>query len=163
MSIHKTLANLYFKISQLKRQVYNRIKLMRRFFAAMMLTASATVLFTACSKSNDDKKNTAPTNNDSRKIKYEITGNYSGKFDVAYSDNINGMTHVTDVTLPWSKEIQYSSNVMTIGIGAQASAVGTPGQTATIKIYSNGTVVKTSTATAGSLGEMLIPTIAYSF
>jgi hypothetical protein len=135
---------------------------MKRAFMVAALAALTTTVFTACKKDNDSGSGGGGGGN-SRKIKYEITGNFSGKLDVVYSDNVNGTTQVSNVAVPWSKEIQYSSNVMTVGIGAQASVVGSPGQTATIKIYSNGNVVKTSAATAGSSGEIIIPTTAYGF
>lgn len=128
------------------------------------LTCLLAILFTGtflCSCKKDNNGVPAPGN--SRNIKYEITGNFTGKLDVLYSNNVSGNTAVTDVVLPWSKEIQYGSNVITIGIGAQGKTAGTPGQTATIKIYSNGVVVKTSAATAGTLGEIIFPTIAYGF
>ncbi|HJV18417.1 MAG TPA: MmpS family transport accessory protein [Sediminibacterium sp.] len=127
------------------------------------LTGFLAILFTGIFLYSCKKDNGGATPGNSRNIKYEITGNFTGKLDVLYSNNANGNTAVTDVVLPWSKEILYGSNVITIGIGAQGKTAGTPGQTATIKIYSNGIVVKTSTATAGALGEIVLPTIAYGF
>jgi len=121
------------------------------------VVAFAMVVTTSCKKDNPSGAS------DSRKIKYEITGTFSGKLDIVYNDNVNGNTHLTNVPLPWTKEITYGSNIMGIGIGAQASITGVSGQAATIKIYSGGTIVKTSTATAGSSGEILIPAIAYQF
>lgn len=133
-----------------------------KIFKNLLLTVTAfvivvTISFQSC------KKKPASESSYSHTIKYEITGSFSGKLDVIYNDNVNGNTHLTNVSLPWTKEIKYSSNIITIGIGAQASTTGASGQTATIKIYSGGVVVKTSTATAGSAGEILIPTIAYQF
>lgn len=122
-------------------------------FTFVMLFA----ILVSCKKKDPDQ------NSSSGKIRYEITGNFTGKFDVIYSDNVNGTTRVTNVALPWSKEVTYGSNVLSIGIGAQASTAGLPSQTATVKIYRDETVVKTTSATSGSLGEMVIPTIAYSF
>lgn len=109
------------------------------------------------------KKKDADQNSSLRKVRYEITGNFTGKFDVVYSDNISGTTRVTNVALPWSKEVTYDSRVLSIGVGAQASTTGVPSQTATIKIYRDESMVKTGSATAGSLGEMVLPTVAYSF
>lgn len=51
------------------------------------------------------------------------------------------------------KDINYPANITGIGIGAQASILGVAGQTATIKIHSQGNVVKTVSVTAGSWGE----------
>ena len=116
------------------------------------------VSFISCSKDKDGNGNT-----NSRVVKYEITGNFTGKLTVIYNDNVNGNTVVNNVSLPWSKEITYPGNVTGIGIGAQSSTSGTAGQTATVKIYSGSNVVKTGSATAGSLGELALPTIAFTF
>jgi len=133
---------------------------MKRTLLAATVMAFTAAAFTACKKDKDGNPAGGTTN---RKIKYEITGNFSGKLDVVYSDNVNGTTQVSGVSLPWSKEIQYGSNVMTVGIGAQGSVAGVPGQSATIKIYSDNKVVKTSIGTAGSLGEIIIPVAVYGF
>lgn len=125
-------------------------------FAVVTCAIGITISLQSCKKEN-------PSGPNARSVKYEITGTFSGKLDVVYNDNVNGNTHLTNVSVPWTKEINYGSNIMGIGIGAQASITGVSGQSATIKIYSGGTVVKTSTATAGPSGEILIPAIAYQF
>lgn len=130
---------------------------MKRAFLIAIVTVLTIAALYSCSKKTDNNNST------SRKIKYEITGTFSGKLNIVYNDNVNGNTTLTNITLPWTKEINYGSNVMAIGIGAQANTTGITGQTATLKIYSGGVVAKTSTATAGSLGEILIPTITYQF
>lgn len=129
-----------------------------KIFTFLLVIAS--VLFFSCKK---DNKGTA---NNSRMVKYEITGNFSGKLTIVYSDNVNGNTELTDISLPWSKEITYPNNIVGIGIGASHvsnSTLGIAGQTATMKIYSGGTVVKSSTATANSVGGILIPTLGHGF
>lgn len=125
---------------------------------------SAILFFTSCTKDNDGP-GPSPGGPNSRVVKYEITGNYTGKFTVVYNDNVNGNTVVNDVTLPFTKEITYPATVTGIGIGGHSNtpAPGAPGQTATIKIYSGGNVVKTASATAGSLGELTLPTMAHLF
>ncbi|WP_343534407.1 MmpS family transport accessory protein [Pedobacter sp.] len=124
----------------------------------MVIALFIIILLSACSKKSETKDVS-----NSRKVKYEITGTFTGKLTIVYNDNVSGNTTVSNVGLPWSKEIEYNSNVLAIGVGAQASVMGNQGQTAVLKIYSNGAAVKTSTATAGSAGEILIPTIAYGF
>jgi hypothetical protein len=132
---------------------------MKKYLKKTILLSLMVILFLAsCKKDNNSSGGT-----NSRAVKYEITGNFAGKLTVVYSDNVSGNTLVSDVVLPWSKEINYNSNVMGIGISGQASVVGVSGQTATLKIYSSGTVVKSGTATAGSLGELVLPSFAYSF
>jgi hypothetical protein len=132
---------------------------MKKYFKkTTFLYVLAILFFGSCKKDNADSGGT-----NSRVVKYEITGNFTGKLTVIYNDNVNGNTVVNGVTLPWTKEIIYPGNIAGIGIQAQASIQGTPGQTATMKIYSAGIAVKTSSATAGSLGELVLPAIAYTF
>ncbi|RPE07928.1 hypothetical protein EGT74_12685 [Chitinophaga lutea] len=114
-------------------------------------------VLSACSKKKDDDK--AP----SRNVKYEITGNFAGKLLILYNDNVNGNTVVNNATVPWSKEVSYPGTVAAIGIGGNATAAGTPGQTVTVKIYAGGTLVRSGTATAGALGELSLPALAFSF
>jgi Mycobacterium membrane protein len=116
------------------------------------------LFFSSCKK---DKEETPSAN--SRMVKYEITGNFSGKLFVVYLDNISGNTLVNDVTLPWSKEVTYGNNVIGIGISGQSSAFGVAGQTATLKIYSGGTVVKSETVIASNVGGIILPSFTYTF
>lgn len=111
-----------------------------------------------CKKSKDEEPSA-----DNRKIKYEVTGNFTGKLIVIYTDNVNGNTVVNNVTLPWTKEITYGSNIQAIGIGGSSSTVGVPGQTATLKIYAGGVVKASQTSPAGTVGELSLPTMAYDF
>lgn len=128
------------------------------FKKASLVLLSALFIFSSCKKENT---NTGGIN--SRVVKYEITGNFIGKLTVIYNDNVNGNTVVNNVSLPFLKDITYPANITGIGIGAQASVPGVARQTATMKIYSGGNVVKTVSATTGSLGELVLPTIAYTF
>lgn len=131
----------------------------KNVFSVIMVILAASVLY-GCSKKSDDN---GGGGGNSRKIKYEISGTFSGKLDVLYTDNVNGGTGLSNIAIPWTKEIEYGANVLAIGIGAQGSTAGVAGQTASIKIYSNGTVVKTTTATADASGGMLLPAITYGF
>ncbi|GAB2824875.1 hypothetical protein [Ferruginibacter profundus] len=124
-----------------------------------LLLTTVSLFLQACNKNDGDR---LPANN-TRVVKYEITGNYTGKLTVVYNDNVNGNTLVNDVAVPWSKEVTYLQNITGIGIGAQASMPGTLGQTATLKIYVNGTEVKRSSGSAGTSGELILPAIAYVF
>lgn len=129
-----------------------------RKYIALLLMITLTGTFTACS----DDAAEAPTT--SRVVTYEITGNYTGKLTIIYNDNVSGNTVLNDITLPWSVEVVYSANVLTIGMGAQSTvAMGSAGQMATMKILLNGKVVKSATSTTGSLGEIVLPTFAYTF
>ena len=132
---------------------------MRKYFRSISLVLLPILFFfSSCKKENN---NTGGAN--SKVVKYEITGTFTGKLTVIYNDNVNGNTVVNNVALPFLKDITYPANITGIGIGAQASVPGVARQTATMKIYSGGNVVKTVSATTGSLGELVLPTIAYTF
>jgi hypothetical protein len=120
--------------------------------------ALTVLMLGACKKSTVDQPMA-----DNRKIRYELTGNFTGKLTIIYNDNVNGNTIVSEVSLPWSKEITYANNIQGIGIGGSSTSFGTPGQTATLKIYANGIVKVTDTRTAGFAGELSLPTLSYNF
>ncbi len=124
----------------------------------ILILLPALLFISSCKKENGN-----PGGTNSRVVKYEITGNFTGKLTVIYNDNVTGNTVINNAALPFLKDITYPANVSGIGIGAQASVTGVAGQTATMKIYSGGTVVKTVSATAGSLGELVLPAISYIF
>jgi hypothetical protein len=134
------------------------MKTRTRSTLAVLSFALFIILLTGCKKDKDDNNN-----NSNRNVKYEITGTFSGKFVVVISDNNSGTQTYDNVSLPWSKEVTYGSNVISVGIGAASTTYGTANQTAVMKIYSGGTVVKTSNATAGSSGILSLPTIGHNF
>lgn len=121
------------------------------------------VLIILASTLNSCSSGDEPTANKPRKVRYEITGNFSGTFTVVYTALTGGNRVENNVSIGWSMEMDYPSSTTAIGIGAQATTPGSPGQAAVIKIFVEGKEVKSSSATAGSLGEMIIPTISYSF
>jgi hypothetical protein len=133
------------------------MKTLKQLSLPVLAFALLVLVMPGCKKDKDDNTPSGKT------VKYEITGNFSGAFTVIINDNVSGNLVLYNITLPWSKEIVYDSKVLAVGIGAGVTTYGTPGQTAVMKIYSNGNVVKTSNAAAGSQGEMSIPTLAHSF
>lgn len=125
-------------------------------------------IISSCKKEKEQatnvRDNPVPQSN-SRAIKYEISGNYSGQLFVVYYDNISGNSIDTVKSLPWSKEIVYAANVSGIGIAANSITghLGAPSQSATIKIYSAGNSVKTQSSVTDINGIINIPSIAYVF
>jgi hypothetical protein len=100
-----------------------------------------------------------------KNVKYEITGNYSGKLAIAYTA-ANASTETSDVnSLPWEKS--FTADASTLGIGASASSSvsnpGLPGQTAVLKIYVNGIEVRSGAGTVNSNGYISLNPAAYVF
>lgn len=120
------------------------------YFILIMIT------FSNCKESD-------PIPNKEKKVKYEITGNFTGSLLILYTDITGGNKTVFNASVPWSQEITYPGSVAAIGIGGQASATGSVGQSVLVKIFVDGVEVKSSSASAGSLGELVLPSIAYSF
>lgn len=108
--------------------------------------------------SSDDDKSSVPARN----VKYEITGNFSGKFLVVYSNEVGGAQAVDGTLLPWSKEITLTT-VNTASFSSQSTTAGTPGQTATAKLIVNGETKKTETKTADELGIINFSNLNYTF
>ncbi len=114
------------------------------------------ITFSSCKESD-------PVPNKEKKVKYEITGNFTGKFLIIYTDITGGNKTLLNVSVPWSQEVTYAESVAAIGIGGQASVAGSVGQTVLVKIFVDGVEEKSSPASAGSLGELVLPSITYSF
>ena len=89
-------------------------------------------ILVSCKKDSDDK----PTGS-SRTLRYEVTGNYTGKFIAAYHTTSGGLTNEEVTSLPWSKEITYQSNVAAASIGV-GGAGGVAGQKVTLVIKRGG-------------------------
>jgi hypothetical protein len=133
------------------------MKTRKQLSMTVLAFALLVIALPGCKKDKDDNAPSGKT------VKYEITGNFSGAFTVIINDNVSGNLVLYNITLPWSKEVTYDSKVIGVGVGAAATTYGVPGQTAVMKIYSGGTVVKTSNGQAGSNGEMSIPALSHVF
>ncbi|TKC10702.1 hypothetical protein FA048_11055 [Pedobacter polaris] len=117
--------------------------------------------FTSCGKDDDSN---GPQSK-SKKVKYEITGNYTGQFMVVYIQANGSNETVTVSQLPWSAEITVSSFPSSAGFGVNAvtNKPGIAGQTAKSTIYVDGVAVQTGTQqTAGTDGYIFtMPTLPY--
>ena len=114
--------------------------------------------FSSCS-SDDENGGSNPTN---RNVKYEITGDFTGKFLIVYSDE-NGAAQSLDGTLlPWTKEISLTT-VNTASFSSQSTTAGMSGQTATAKLIVNGETKRTETKTADELGRIIFSNLNYTF
>jgi hypothetical protein len=108
----------------------------------------------------------APAGN-THQIKYEISGNFSGKLSAVYtSANGNSLIDEAANPLPWSKQITYEAKVMGAGIGVTSSDpafLGLQGQTITLKISSGKKVIHSQAYTANAMGVISIPSVAFVF
>ncbi len=126
------------------------------------------MLLYSCKKNNNKTPVTetpAPSPVTNRVVKYEIRGTYTGQLLVDIFDNVNGNSLDTVLSLPWSKEINYSSTVTGIGIGANSVVKypGQPAQTVTVSIMVSGSTVKSQTAVSGMNGYVNMQSLAYVF
>lgn len=133
------------------------MKTLKQFSLSVLALALFIVLLSGCKKDKDDN------NNSNRTIKYELSGTYTGKFHIIISDTESGTQTYDNVTIPWSKEVTYSTKVLAVGIGAAATTDGQAGQTALLKIYSGGNVVKTTNGNADQNGVLTLPALEHTF
>lgn len=104
------------------------------------------LLFTACSK--DEK----PTNNSSRTLQFEISGNYTGNIFASYTTAAGGTANETVGTVPWRKEVTYTSGVSAAIIAVSGNG-GTVGQQVSVVVKRGNTQVSSTTATADNSGS----------
>jgi hypothetical protein len=110
----------------------------------------------ACSKTDD----ATPAASGSRAIKYELTGNYTGKFILVGMTN-NDNFEVMEVTkLPWKLEFTAKQGITYVLIQGTGTG-GVTGQTATLKTFVGGQEVSTGTGTALSSGVVSVTNKQY--
>lgn len=134
----------------------NSRRLLGRFFVWLPLL-TLTLLTTGCKKDDDKSDDPTPAASAGREVKYEVTGNYTGTFTIVYSNASGGFETLEDVRLPWSKTVTLDAgnNTAAFNAGATMRTPGVPGQTATARIYTNGTERGNSTGTANSDGYIV--------
>ncbi len=118
-------------------------------------------------KTNDNSQNTnATVQVVSRDVKIELSGNYSGKINVVYT-NMDGVTTAqTGVSLPWSISYTAKPDVSSIAVGGSTSStsnVGVQGQTLTAKIIVGGEEKKSTTVYSDANGYIQLGSLVYLF
>lgn len=132
------------------------MKTLKQLSLSVLSLALTVILMSGCKKDKDD-------NNAGKTVKYELSGTFTGKFHIIISDSESGSQTYDNVTIPWSKEVSYPNKVLAVGIGAATTADGAVGQTAFLKIYVGGNVVKSTNATANNDGVLSLPTLGHTF
>ena len=116
----------------------------------------ATFVFYSC---EGEKEN--PSNN-SRILRYELTGNYSGTIIASYTTANGGTTNEQVSSTPWTKELTYSSNI-TAAILAVSGNGGTAGQELTIIVKRGNRQVSSTKVIANNIGSFTIATPVVTF
>lgn len=123
---------------------------------AIVLTLAFTAV--SCSSDNDDNN----SGSGSRDVKYEITGNYTGKLSTTYLEKGGNALNEDITKLPWTKE--FTADAKSPGATISASGFGgSPGQTLTGKMYVGGKLENELTATANSDGIIVLSLTAHVF
>jgi hypothetical protein len=133
------------------------MKTLKQFSLLVLSLGLVLVLQSGCKKDKDNN------NNSKRNVKYELTGTYTGKFHIIISDSESGSQTYDNITIPWSKEVSYDSKIIGIGVGAAVTTYGGANQTAFLKIYVGGTVVKSTNGTSDNNGALTVPALSHTF
>lgn len=124
---------------------------------AIVLTLAFTAV--SCSSDNDNDSGSGSASKD---VKYEVSGNFTGKLDVTYIEAGGGALNEDINALPWTK--QFTAAASTQGVSLSSSGFGgVAGQKITVKIFVGGKVVKELTATANNDGIIVAVPGAYVF
>lgn len=102
----------------------------------------------------------------SRVVKYEVSGNYTGKLNVVYTNASGNAETATAVTLPWSKELTLQNSVQAIAFTSNTtstSTLGVAGQTATAKIRVGGNEKATQSKTADTNGHIQFGSLTFTY
>lgn len=123
---------------------------------AIVLTLAFTAV--SCSSDNDDKG----SGNNSREVKYEVTGNFTGPLTAVYIEKLGNATSEEIAKLPWTKEFTADASNKGVTVSAMGSG-GVAGQQITVKMFVGGKVVNQLTSTASSNGGIDATLTAYVF
>jgi hypothetical protein len=115
------------------------------------------ILFVLFACSNDDAN---PSK--SRDIKFEVTGTFTGELDATYITASGGATNESISSLPWTKNIIYSSTAASASITVGGSG-GLAGQTLLIKVFAGGTLVSETPGVSNSSGIVIVASPSYIF
>ncbi len=113
------------------------------------------ILLAACSKDESASVKI-------RDIKFEVTGNFSGTLDATYITSSGGGTNESISTLPWSKNITYTSSTPSTAITVGGGG-GVAGQTLLVKVFAGGALVSETPGVATSSGVVVVASPAYIF
>ncbi len=121
--------------------------------ALLLVTIFSVSFFSSCKKDYP-----VPS---SRVIKFEVTGNFTGTVFASYTTSSGGTTN-EQVNLPWSKEINYASNVAA-AIVALSGNGGAVGQQLTIAVKRGASQVSSTPVTVDSSGSFSVSTPVVTF
>lgn len=121
----------------------------------IILTICIALTVFACSKTD----NATPASG-SRAIKYELTGNYTGKFILVGMTNNDDFEIIEVTQLPWKLEFTAKQGITYVLIQGNGNG-GVTGQTATLKTYVGGQEVASGVGTALSSGYISVTNKQY--
>jgi len=132
---------------------------MKTFLKTAALVLTLAFIAVSCSSDNDDN---GGSGSGSRDVKYEITGNFTGKLSAVYIEK-GGNALSEDVnSLPWVKEFTAEAKSSGATVGASGTG-GVQGQKITVKMSVGGKVVNELTAETNSNGGVSATLTAHVF
>jgi len=140
--------------------------MMKKILPVLILIASFSG-FVSCKKSDNTTSTPTPTPStptQSRTVKYELTGSYTGTLIVGYT-NQDGTNQLVDkLKLPWTIEVTVKGSGFTpvaLTAGSEVGGYGKAGETLTGKLYVGGVEKKSATVNSTSTGYIDLPAQAY--
>ncbi len=91
-----------------------------------------------------------------------MTGTFSGTLDATYITANGGGTNETIPSLPWTKNITYTSSASGTGITVGGSG-GVAGETISVRVFAGGVIVSTTSGVANSSGILVVASPSYVF
>ena len=103
-----------------------------------------------------------PSPSGSRNVRFEATGNYSGRVTASFVLG-NGATTVEDITaLPWTRDVAYASTVLATAVAVSGTG-GAAGQTIVVRVIVGGTQVSSTPGTALTGGGITVASPPHTF
>lgn len=134
-----------------------------RRVVALVTVACLTLPFFGCGNSaSSPTAPSSPSPSGNRSVRFEATGNYSGRLLVAFV-LANGANTVEDIpSLPWTRDVTYPPTARATAVAVDGTG-GTAGQTIVLRVIAGGNQVSSTSGTALSGGGINVASPPYIF
>lgn len=119
-----------------------------RRLAALLAVPCLTLTLLGCgTNTSSPTAPSSPSPGGSRNVRFEVTGNYSGRLTASFVLG-NGANTLEDIpSLPWTRDVTYAPTVIATAIAVGGTG-GTAGQTLVLRVIVGGTQASSTPGTA---------------
>lgn len=134
----------------------------RRIVALITVTCLTVPILGCGNNTSTPTAPSSPSQGGSRNVRFEATGNYSGRLTAAFV-LANGANTVEEIpSLPWTKDVSYPATARATAVAVDGSG-GAAGQTIVLRVIVGGSQVSSTSGTALTGGGINVASPPYIF